>query len=761
VSAKIQPTHLERLGIVYLRQSDPRQVRNHPESTARQYALKQRAVELGWPADRVEVIDEDLGQSATGTAWRSGFRRLAEEVGHGRVGAVFALEASRLARSNADWYRLLDLCGVADVVLIDEQSIYSPRNSDDRLLLGLKGAMSEAEQTWLRLRLHGGKLNKARRGALRFNACTGYVWDEAQCGLRFDPDERVQCSVRLIFERFRLDGSGYAVVRYFLERGLLMPGRDPMTMESRWDAPRYATVIRVLHNPIYAGAYVYGRRELRAMLVDGQVKRGIRKRAQDAWTVCLHDLHPAYISWEEFMANQRKLLSKAPPRLPDQSGAPRRGPALLQGLALCGRCGRRMTIRYFGRSAGVRYECRAPLRRGGDRQVCWMVSGPRIDEAVAELFLNTVQVPEIELGLEVVHQAEQQAAEIDKQWKLRLERARYDARLAERRYKAVDPDNRVVARSLEREWNEKLQELDAAERGHQAARQHDKIELSESDRARVLALAKDLRQVWNAEMTTHADRKNLLRMLVQNVTLSPIDVPERLTRIRVLWRTGAVSDFTIPRPKVTKRDATSEGEIVESIRSLMKQKTDAQIADELNRRGLRNLLGRPWTEGAIAGVRKRHDLTSGPRPSELSPPYRRPDGLYSLRGVAMRLDISEQAAHNWVRRGWLSPVERGGQGGARWFKLDDPTIARLQDLKLGRWKAPPRRSDGLYSLRGVAARLGVSLEVVRYWVLQGWLKPSERGGGHGRPLWFKLDPATISCLGSIKRKHMRRGRSHA
>ncbi len=567
MSAKIQPTHLERLAIVYLRQSDPRQVRKHPESTARQYALKRRAVELGWPADHVEVIDEDLGQSATGTAWRSGFRRLAEEVAHGRVGAIFALEVSRLARSSADWYRLLDLCGVADVVLVDEQSVYTPRNADDRMLLGLKGAMSEAEQTWLRLRLHGGKLNKARRGALRISACTGYIWDEEQCGLRFDPDEHVQRAVRLIFERFRLDGSAFAIVRYFLDRALLIPGRDPRTQELRWEPPRYEFVLRVLHNPTYAGAYVYGRSELRARLVDGQVRRCIRKRAQDTWTVCLRDHHPAYISWEEFMANQRKLHSNAPPRLPNQSGAPRRGSALLQGIALCGRCGRKMTVQYVGRSAHAHYECRVPLWSGHGSQVCWRVSGLRIDEAVTQLFLDTVQVPEIELGLEVVRQAERQTAEVDKQWKLRLERGRYEARLAERRYKAVDPDHRVVARNLEREWNDKLQELDAAERGYQEARQRDKLELTASDRARVLALAKNLRQVWNAETTTHADRKNLLRMLVQHVTLTPIDVPQRATRIQVLWRSGAVSDFSIPRPRYTTRDPTVERELFKGRRA--------------------------------------------------------------------------------------------------------------------------------------------------------------------------------------------------
>ncbi|MFS8068380.1 MAG: recombinase family protein, partial [Byssovorax sp.] len=606
---KIQSTHLERRAVVYLRQSDPRQVRNHPESTARQYALKQRAIELGWPADRVEVIDEDLGQSATGTDWRSGFKRLAEEVAHGRVGAIFALEVSRLARCSADWHRLLDLCGLADVVLLDEQSVYTPRNSDDRLLLGLKGTMSEAEQTWLRLRLHGGKLNKARRGELRLKAPAGYIWDEAQHSFRFDPDEHVQRAIRLLFERFRLEGSAFAVMRYFLEHDLQMPGRDPTTQERRWHAPRHVFVLRVLQNPIYAGAYVYGRREARRMLINGQVRRGVRKRAQDDWTVCLRDHHPAYISWDEFMVNQRKLQNNAPRALPDQRGAPHRGPALLQGLAICGRCGRKMTVHYIGRRADVRYECRAPIRRGGEQQVCWMVSGPRVDKAVADLFVDTVQQPEIALGLEVVREADRQTAEIDRQWKLRLDRARYEAHLAERRYKAVDPDNRVIARTLEREWNAKLQEFEAVEREYQSARQRDKLELSASDRTRVLALAKDLRQVWDAETTTHADRKNLLRMLLQHVTLTPIDIPQRLTRIQVLWRTGAVSDFTIPRPKTAAFDATSERNLVELIRTLVEQhKTNAQIAEELNRQGLRNFLGKQWVEDAVNGFRQRHGL---------------------------------------------------------------------------------------------------------------------------------------------------------
>jgi DNA invertase Pin-like site-specific DNA recombinase len=642
---KIQPSHLARHAIVYLRQSDPRQVREHPESTARQYALERRAVELGWPAERVEIIDEDLGQSGASTERRHGFQRLAEDVARGRVGAIFALEVSRLARSSSDWYRLLDLCRLADVVLIDEQTVYSPRTSDDRLLLGLKGAMSEAEQTWMRLRLDGGKLNKARRGALRLTPAVGYVWDEEQGGFRFDPDEHVQRAVRLIFKRFRLDGSAFAVVRYFVRHGLEMPARDTAIPELRWAAPRYSLVDRVLRNPLYAGAYTYGRYEQRTALVDGQVRRRCHaKQAPDEWAVCLRDHHPAYISWEEFMANQHKLRNNTPLRHADQSGAARKGHALLQGLALCGKCGRKMHVCYCGRFARARYDCHAPLKYGGEHRYCWLVLARTIDEAVARLFLATVQAPEIELGLAVVREAERQAAEVDQQWKLRLERARYEARLAERRYKAVDPDHRVVARTLEHEWNEKLRELDTLEQAHRDARQAHKLELSDADRARILALAKDLPRVWNAATTTHAERKNLLRMLVQQVTLTPIDIPERGTRIQVLWRTGAVSDFAIPRPEPGAR--TTSEEALEGIRTwLGPSRTNEQIAAALNERGLRNHRNKPWNAEAIRRLRKRHGLLPpGRSPSRVPQPLRRGDGLYSQHASRSRRAASARGS---------------------------------------------------------------------------------------------------------------------
>ncbi|PTL78642.1 recombinase family protein, partial [Vitiosangium sp. GDMCC 1.1324] len=483
---KVRATHLERRAVVYLRQSTLRQVHEHRESTARQYALRQRALELGWPPERIDIIDEDMGQSGSSADRRAGFQRMAEDVAHGRVGVIFSLEVSRLARSSADWHRLLDLCGLADVLLADEQAVYTPRDYNDRLLLGLKGTMSEAELYWMRLRLQGGRLSKARRGALHLTPPVGYEWEEATSRFRFDPDEGVQRAVRLVFERFRLEGSAYAVLRYFMKNGLSLPMREPGTHQLRQVPPRYTLLLSMLHNPTYAGAYVFGRNERHMALVDGQVRRQRSTRLpREAWKVCLKNHHPAYISWEEYMANQKKLATNHPSyQQPDQRGAAREGSALLQGLVLCGRCGHRMQTSYR-EPARPYYEC----RRFTDKGICWTVSAKGVDEAVARLFLETVQPPEIELGLAITREVERQAQEVERQWRLRLERARYEAQLAERRYKAVDPDNRVVARTLEREWNEKLGEMEALEREHQQVLRHEKVELTSQDRARLLELA--------------------------------------------------------------------------------------------------------------------------------------------------------------------------------------------------------------------------------------------------------------------------------
>jgi DNA invertase Pin-like site-specific DNA recombinase len=679
---KILATHLERRAAVYLRQSTLKQVYENRESTARQYALRQRAIDLGWPADHVDVIDNDLGQSGSSTQGRAGFQSLAEDVAHGRVGAIFALEVSRLSRSSADWHRLLDLCGLADVIIADEQAVYTPRDYNDRLLLGLKGTMSEAEQYWMRLRLQGGKLNKARRGELRFIPPTGYEWSDGG-GFRLDPDEQVQRALRLLFERFRLDGSAYAVMRYFVGQGLKVPQRNPATHELRWVAPRESLFLTILKNPAYTGAYVYGRREQRMSLVDGQVRRHHTKQLPiETWKVCLRDHHPAYIRWEDFVANRKKLHeNRTNHESPEQRGAAREGVALLQGLALCGRCGHRMGTHYpGGRTHIARYVCRSPLKKVGDHKVCWTVPTTAIDEAVANLFLEAVQPPEIELGLAVVRETERQAGEVDRQWKLRIDRLQYEARLAERRYKAVDPDNRVVVRALEREWNEKLTELDEVEREHQDARRREKLELTDDDRARILALAKSLPLVWKAPSTTNAERKNLLRMLVREVTLEPVDVPPCTTRVRLLWQTGSVADFTVTH---TRRDSvsTTTASTLDVVRELVAKKMgDTEIAEELNRRGVRTGHGHLWSRTSVCGLRHRRDVHHAQRPARANVAHRREDGLYSLRGVAARFDVPENTVRYWMKQGWLVGAEGGGSR-AWWFKLDRATVARLDEAK--------------------------------------------------------------------------------
>lgn len=678
---RIPRSNLERRAVVYLRQSTMKQVHEHRESTARQYALQQRAVEFGWEPERVEVVDDDLGQSGVGTEWRKGFQHVAEEVAHGRVGAIFALEVSRLARSSADWHRLLDLCGLTDVLIVDEQAIYDPRDYNDKLLLGLKGTMSEAEQYWMRLRLQGGKLSKARRGELFHAPPIGYRWDENTHRLRLDPDEHIQRAVRLVFERFRIDGSAYAVMRYFLRHGLTIPVRHAGTGEVHSVPPRHSLILGMLHNPIYTGAYVFGRREERQALVGGELRRRrVRLLSQDQWKTCLKDFHPPYIRWEEFMANQQKLRENrtSPSCLADPTGAAREGKAILQGLVLCGQCGHRMTVRYQGAFQHTSYECHSPLK-SGKGATCWTVAGRALDAAVAELFLQAVQPTEIELGLALGRETERQSKEVERQWKLRLERASYDARLAERRYKVVDPENRVIARTLEREWNEKQKELEELTRQHAEARRRDKVDLSDDDRCHVLALATDLPRVWEASTTTYAERKNLLRMLVKQVTLTPIDVPVRATRVQVLWQTGVVTELIVDRPD-RHTALASPVAAIEIIREMTKAGVaDGDIAKALNDQKLTTGRGNPWSVKSVLWARSRYRIRRA-LPANERLPDRRTDGLYSVRGVAARFGVTDHIVRYWVEKDWLKVAERGLHR-ELWFRLDRATLTHLMAAK--------------------------------------------------------------------------------
>jgi hypothetical protein len=430
-------------------------------------------------------------------------------------------------------------------------------------------------------------------------------------------------------------------------------------------------------------------------LVDGKVRRRQLKRfPQEEWKVCLRDHHPAYITWEEFMSNQRKLQDN---RTKDASvhgrSAAREGSALLQGIVLCGRCGRRMHVDYSGPTRRPVYDC---YPKSGTN-ACWNLPARPVDEAVVKLFLDVMKPPEIELGLALLRETEQQAAEIERQWQLRRDRIRYEAQLAERRYKAVDPDNRVIARTLEREWNDKLGELEEVDREHQQVRQREKLELTKADRARILSLAKDLPAVWNAPTTTHAERKNLLRMVVQEVTLSPIDVPRRMTRVQVLWKTGATSDLNVPRKDKYVALATPP-EALALLRQRFVAKTDIEIAKELNRRGLRTGTGRRWDGYAVRRVRYNHGMYRKSKKVHRAPD-RRADGLYSVHAVAARMNVPPSVVRYWVKHGMVEPVERGSPGHPHWFALDRATLDRLKEAR-AKCHTPPREEQDAGASKG-------------------------------------------------------------
>jgi transposase len=509
-------------------------------------------------------------------------------------------------------------------------------------------------------------------------------------------------------------------------------------------------ILRMLHNPIYAGAYAYGRSEERMALVDGQVRRRHKTRFRRAqWKVCIQDHHPGYITWEEFMKNEEKLRENCTHADgPQPRGAVREGPALLQGLVLCGRCGSRMNVQYSKQARG-QYLCRSSSRPSSESPVCWAVMAAAIDEAVASLFLEAVQLPEIELGLAITRETERQAAEIDAQWKLRLDRARYEASLAERRYKAVDPDNRVIARTLEREWEEKARDVESIEREHAEVKRRAKLELTCADRDRILALSRDLRRVWSAKTTTYADRKNLLRMLVREVALAPVDSPRRRTLVRVQWRTGAVNEFEVGQDP-RERLATSEDAVTLISELCTEGWRDSEIAAELNRRGLMTGGARIWGPNSVRWVRFRHGLARREAPRRKPDPTQGADprdGLYTSRMLAARFGVGETTVLRWVSRGLLRPEAGGGKGYSFRFRLDQKTEAVLQEAA----RKAREPNAGLHTSGMIAARFGVNEATVHRWVEKGLLRAAS-GGGKGHPFRFRLDADTEAALTAAAKK---------
>lgn len=640
---KVTARHLKRNAYLYIRQSTLRQVFENTESTERQYALRQRAVALGWAQEQIIVIDCDQGQSGASTAGRDGFQRLVADVGMGHAGIVMGLEVSRLARNSSDWHRLLEICALSDTLILDEDGVYDPAHFNDRLLLGLKGTMSEAELHVLRARLRGGILSKARRGELESPLPIGFCYD-ANNRVVLDPDKQVQEAIRTFFRTVQRTGSATATVKAFRAQGLKFPRRarsGPAKGEIVWGELEHSRALWVLHNPRFAGAFFFGRSRQRR---HGDRSGTFEKLPREQWTALIPNAHAGYISWDEFEANQRRLHENSQAHGTDRRRSPpREGPALLQGLVVCGQCGDRMTVRYNHRNDKTlpTYTCQ---RRGIERAepICQTIPGSNIDAAIGRLLVESMTPMALEATLAVQEQLKSREDAAERLRSRQVERARYEADLARRRFMQVDPENRLVADELEAEWNRKLRALTEAQEECERQRHADKAVLDDAQRTRVLALATDLPRLWREPTTPHRERKRMVRLLVEDVTLKK--GPQVTVQVR--FRGGATTTLTLPRAQSAWELRQTNPEVVKAIDTLLEDHSESRIAAVLNERGYETGTGKAFSAWTVWRLRTRYKLRS--RYDRL-----RAKGMLDKVELADRLGVGPETIKIWRRAGLL------------------------------------------------------------------------------------------------------------
>jgi len=643
---KIQPEHLSRNAFLYVRQSTLRQVRENVESSQRQYGLRDRALALGWPLDQIVVIDCDQGQSAGGAVEREGFQRLVTEVSMNRAGIVMGLEVSRLARNSSDWHRLLEICALTGTLLLDEDGLYNPSHFNDRLLLGLKGTMSEAELHLIRARLRGGLLQKARRGELGGRLPTGLVYGpRGQAEL--DPDRQIQESFRHLFTTFRQTGSALAVVKAFRQQGLTFPHRvfgGSHDGEVVWHALAYHRVTWVLACPRYAGAYGFGRTRSR-QLPNGMVKRSKTKLAPEEWYAFIPNAHAGFITWEEYQQNQKVLQDNATQyRCQRQRTPPREGPALLQGLALCGRCGRRMQVQYHERRGHLYpdYVCGATASRYGQQQ-CQRIPGRDLDRALGALLLDTVTPLNLDVALAIERELETRLEDIDRLRHQVVERAQQEAELARRRYLRVDPDNRLVADQLEADWNGTLRALQSAQQTYEQQQQQEPSRMGAADRERILALAADFPRIWNNPQLPDRERKRMARLLLEDVTLRK----DQTVIAQIRFKGGALKTLDLPLSLPFCIRSRTRPEVVEAIDAWLAAHDYEEIVQLLNARGLRSGDGHAFNIDIVGSICRKSGLM--PRRARL-----REQGMLTRKELARTIRVKEGTITEWRLQGRIS-----------------------------------------------------------------------------------------------------------
>jgi excisionase family DNA binding protein len=725
--AKIQPQHLDRAAYVYVRQSSPRQVIEHRESQRRQYDLSDWAITAGWPDDQIVVIDEDQGKSGSTAKARPGFARLIAAVAQGEVGIVIALEVTRLSRNSPDWHHLLYLCRFTNTLIADEHTVYDPDLSSDRLVLGIRGQMSELEVETSIERMVSARWSKAARGELYTIPPAGYDIDECGQWVK-SSDESVVHAIVTVFEKLDELGSARQVFAWWRDQGLKYPVRR---LRSRrhpvvWLAPTYAMFLRTFHNPIYTGAYVFGRsKSVRCLDDEGVVRTRAQRVKRDDWPVVIYDHHDAYISYDQFVRNEERLQENVTMRSTGKHGPAREGAALLQGLVLCGHCGRRMSLSYGGSTRSRVYQYRCSRARGQQGSVdCQVIGGKRIDQTVAEVFLEATTPCAADAARLANEEAHRESEALRLYWAHQIERMEYEAQRTERQYMAVEPENRVVARELERRWEQALKELERVRVEAGQAVNSPEL-LSVDDLEKVHLLGQELQAVWNEDSTTNRDRKRLLRCLIEEVQLS---TGEDHYTVRIVWKGGATTEREIVRGPAGWARRTPE-DTVELVRQLAAQFDDAQIARILNKQGRRSGRDIPFTQAAITSLRGKNQIPKCAKIAITDPRQ----GPFNAEQAARELGVTMSTVHRWLRDGIL--VGEQLTAGAPWqIVLTDEIRDRLAGAE-----AP----EGWVGVTEAARRLSVSKSHVAYWVKSGKLAAVRVTVGK-RQCW-KIDVESASC----------------
>lgn len=649
---KVTAGHLQRQAMLYVRQSTLHQVLENTESTARQYALRERALALGWPTEQIVVIDQDLGQSGASAVDRKGFQQLVAEVGLGHVGLVMGLEVSRLARSSLDWHHLLEICAMTGTLILDEDGLYDPATFNDRLLLGMKGTMSEAELHVLRARLQGGIRNKAQRAELKLPLPMGLAYAEDETVI-LDPDAQIQQALRVFFATFKRTSSATATVKYFRNQGLLFPRRvrtGPHAGEIHWGPLLYSTTLHLLHNPRYTGAFCYGRTHTTKHL-DGS--RHLQIVPQDQWPFLFQDAHAGYITWKEYEANLEQLQHNRPAYGEDRRHGPaREGPALLQGLVICGRCGNRMTLRYYERKQGTRlypeYRCqREQIEQAGD-DPCQQVLGADLDAAISELLLAQLTPFAVDTTMHVYEELHAQAQEAQRLRDQQVERARYAAELAQRRFLRVDPENRLVAQVLEADWNARLREHAQVQEEVQRQNETEQRKLSALEQQAIANLVHDFPRVWHDPRTSDRDRKRMIRFLLEDVTVLSDD--EMITA-HLRFKGGTTETIKV----AVSHGRCYPAQLIGLIDQQLEDGTDAQVAEHLNQQGWRTFAGKPFDARRVLSLRRDHHLKDhGTRLRER--------GFLSAGEAAKAYGVCRQTIMQWGRDGFLPTYRVNDRG---------------------------------------------------------------------------------------------------